>query len=65
MFPSSCPWKKRFRAQVCAIRLKVPLRELKIAISSSLDEYEIADTLDIDLPELTEAVEYYRTKGMI
>lgn len=53
------------RAQVCAIRLKVPLRELKTAIASSLDDYEIADALDIDLPELTEAIEYYKIKGLL
>lgn len=57
--------QQEHRANVCAVRLKVPLRELKIAISSSLDDYEIAETLDIDLPELTEAVEYYKVKGLL
>lgn len=52
-------------AKNCAIRLYIPLNELKTAIENSSDDYEIAEKLDIDLTELSDAVEYYETKGLL
>ena len=46
-----------------SLKLQLPLSELKAAVVSCSDDYEIAETLDIDLSTLKEAVEYYKRKG--
>ena len=53
------------RAKNYAIRLTVPLHELKTAIKNGLDDYDIAEMLDIDLPDLAEAVDYYKRKKLL
>lgn len=57
--------KMERKAKNCAIRLTVPLYELKTAIAEGVDDYDIAERLDIELDELAEAVEYYRIKGLL
>ena len=57
--------KMERKAKNCAIRLTVPLHELKTAIADGIDDYDIADRLDIELWELSEAVEFYKTKGLL
>lgn len=52
-------------AKNCAIRLYIPLNELKTAIENSSDDYEIAEKLDVDISELADAFEYYKTKGLL
>ncbi len=52
-------------AKNCAIRLYIPLNELKTAIENCSDDYEIAEKLDIDLSELADAVHYYKLKGLL
>lgn len=53
------------RARDRSLRLQVPLRELKTAIAHGIDDYEIADLLDIDLSTLQDAVTYYKRKGLM
>ena len=57
--------KMERKAKNCAIRLTVPLCELKTAIAEGVDDYDIADRLDIELWELSEAVEFYKLKGLL
>lgn len=57
--------KMERKAKNFAIRLTVPLFELKAAIAEGIDDYDIADRLDIELWELSEAVEFYKTKGLL
>lgn len=52
-------------AKNCAIRLYIPLNELKTAIENSSDDYEIAEKLDVDVSELADAFKYYKTKGLL
>ena len=53
------------RARDRSLRLQVPLRELKTAIAHGIDDYEIAEFLDIDLSTLKDAVVYYKRKGLL
>ena len=57
--------KQERKAKDYAVRLQVPLCELKTALKKSQDDYELAETLDVDLDVLSAAVEYYKRKGMI
>ena len=57
--------KQERKALDCALRLQVPLWELKTAISIYSEDYEIAEALDVDLDVLSEAVEYFKRKGLI
>ena len=57
--------KMERKAKNCAIRLTVPLGELKTAIADGIDDNDIADRLDIELWELSEAIEFYKTKRLL
>lgn len=57
--------KMERKAKDCAIRLTVPLCELKTAIAEGVDDYDIAERFDIELWELSEAVEFYKLKGLL
>ncbi len=46
-----------------SLKLQLPLNELKAAVLNCSNDYEIAETLDIDLITLKEAVDYYKRKG--
>lgn len=48
-----------------SLRLQVPLNELQRAIQNGVDDYEIAELLDIDLTTLRDAVDYYKRKGIL
>lgn len=57
--------KQERRAHDRAIRLQVPLRELKRAIAVCTDDYDVADFLDIDFTVLQEAITYYKRTGLL
>lgn len=57
--------KQERKAHDRSLRLQVPLRELKTAIEHGIDEYDIAEFLDVDIETLQEAVDYYKRKGVI
>lgn len=57
--------KQEYKAKRCAVRLQVPLYELKKALEKTNDDFEIAEMLDVDIPTLQSAVEYYRTKKLL
>ena len=57
--------KQECKARNFASRLQVPLCELKKAIEVYHDDYEIAEALNVDLDILSEAVHYYRVKGLL
>ena len=53
--------KMECKAKNCAIRLTVPLCELKAAIAEDVDDYDIADRIDIELSETSTPIEFYTT----
>lgn len=57
--------KQESKAKCCALRLQVPLRELKATLKKTTDDFEIADLLDVDIETLQEAVAFYRLKGLL
>lgn len=57
--------KQERKAYNYSLTLQVPLNELKDAISHEDSDYEIAESLDVDIQTLQKAVEYYRVKGML
>lgn len=57
--------KQECKAKRCAVRLQVPLFELKTALEKSSDDYEIAEMLDVHIDTLRDAVLYYRVKGLL
>ncbi len=64
LYGSNIKWQER-KATDYSLKLQVPLNELMFAIDNCTDDYEIADTLDIDLNTLYEAVNYYKRKGKL
>ena len=57
--------KQERKALDYSLKLQIPLNELRNAIKSCTDDYEIADSLDIDMATLHEAVKYYKRKGKL
>lgn len=57
--------KQEHRAHDKALRLQIPLRELKKAIALGIDDYDVAELLDVELSTLTEAVDFYKRKGLL
>lgn len=57
--------KQERKALDYSLKLQLPLNELQQAINSCTSDYEIAETLDIDLTTLHEAVNYYRRKNKL
>lgn len=64
LYSCNIKWQER-KANDYALKLQVPLNELKFAINTCTDDYEIAETLDIDTDTLYEAVNYYKRKGKL
>ena len=64
LYSSNINWQER-KATDYSLKLQVPLNELMFAIDNCTDDYEIADTLDIDLDTLYDAVNYYKRKGKL
>lgn len=64
LYQCNIDWQER-KANDYALKLQVPLNELICAIDNGLDDYDIADTLDIDLSTLHAAVNYYKRKGKL
>ena len=57
--------KQERRAHNRSLRLQVPLGELKRAIARGIDDYDIAEMLDVNIETLNEATRYYRQKGLL
>lgn len=57
--------KQERRAHDRSLRLQIPLCELRDAISRSVNDYEVAELLDVDIFTLSDAMEFYKRKGLL
>ncbi len=57
--------KQERRAHDRALRLQVPIYELKEAIRHGIDDFEIAELLDVDPLTLSATVALYKSKGLL
>ena len=58
--------KQEYRAKVWAYEKLVPIENIRFALMDGYNQYyDMADYLDVSIEFLIEAVEYYRSKGLI